>query len=471
MTPNETENNITIGLIDDDRGFLALMRNRIAKIGYKVVTGESGKDLFEILDREPLDTLILDVHLPDADGLDLLERIHQRVPDLPVIVETADSSGELGFKASARGAYDYVEKPVDFARLEILIRRATDHYQVVRRIHDLETSLSGRSGLCEIIGGDRQMQLMYSMIENVAASDATVLITGESGTGKELVACAVHRLSNRADREMVDLNCAAIPENLLESELFGHEKGAFTGATQRYTGCCERAHRSTLFLDEICEMNFALQSKLLRFIQERNFYRLGGRERIQVDTRILAATNKNPLDEVRANRFREDLYYRLNVVPIHVPPLRERRVDIRMLAEHFLRENAQDSDKGFRRFSEAAAQILEGYDWPGNVRELENAIAQVSVLHSGTVVEAKMLSPTILNAVGREGDEVIEPDPAPISTAESEDAIKPMWLVEKEAIERALHVTRGKVPDACAGLQMSRATLYRKVKKYEIELP
>ena len=251
----------TVGVIDNDGDFLTLMEGRIREMGYAVVTGRTDRELLEIVRRRSCDAVILDIGLPDVDGLGLLERVRSQNPDLPVIVEISAGSGQLGFQASARGAYDYIEKPVDMGRLEILLRRATDHYQIVRRYHDLETTITRHTRLDDIIGEHPSMQLMYSVIENVAKSDTavSVMITGESGTGKELVARAIHRLSKRSSREMVDLNCAAIPENLLESELFGHEKGAFTGATQRYVGCCERANRSSLLLDEICDLNYTLQ--------------------------------------------------------------------------------------------------------------------------------------------------------------------------------------------------------------------
>jgi DNA-binding NtrC family response regulator len=428
-------------------------------MGYRVEVGATGADLKRLLLSEPYDAVILDVHLPDADGVELLQEVHRHDPQLPIILATAHATVEQAVSAVRLGAYDYIEKPIDFTRLEIQLKNAVGSHQLTRKVRDLETTLSGRRNLGEIIGADERMQLIYSVIENVSQSDATVFITGESGTGKELVARAIHSLSPRGSREMVDLNCAAIPDSLLESELFGYEQGAFTGAMQRYIGCCERAHRSTLFLDEICEMSFPIQAKLLRFTQERNFYRLGGRDRIQVDCRIIAATNKDPLEQVRQNRFREDLYHRINVVPVYLPPLRERKDDIPVLAEHFLHEHSARNHKDFRWISSVAMDILCQYDWPGNVRELENVIAQAVVLHDGLKITEEMILPRIrgqdLAATG----------------AKSRTSVKPMWQREKEAIEEALQVFDGRITATCDHLQMSRATLYRKLRKYDIKRP
>ncbi|MFH1742961.1 MAG: sigma-54 dependent transcriptional regulator [bacterium] len=472
----------TVFIVDDDEDLLHLLTRKVAAMGYEVQTGATGADLNRLLTLKRCDALILDVNLPDADGIELLQEVHRHEQLLPVILATAHANVEKAVRAMKLGAYDFIVKPVDSTRLEILLKNAIGHYQLTRRVQDLETTLSGRKSFGEIIGANRQMQVIYSVIENVSQSDATVLITGESGTGKELVARAVHRLSPRSKVDMVDLNCAAIPDALLESELFGYEKGAFTGAVQRYIGCCERSHQSTLFLDEICDMSFAIQSKLLRFTQERTFYRLGGRERIQVDCRIMAATNREPLKEVHENRFREDLYYRINVVPIHLPPLRERKDDIPMLAEHFLRKHNTQNRKEFESFGDEAMVALYQYDWPGNVRELENAIAQAVVLHRGTQITLEMIAPHIRDQVrlnaGNSGPVTIagsisaqlpsELPPVPAPPANSSQPIKPMWQREKEAIEEALRASNGKIAATCNHLQMSRATLYRKLKKYGI---
>ncbi len=474
----------TIFIIDDDLDLLNLLKRKVSGMGYQVEVGATGAELKELLATKRCNALILDVNLPDADGVDLLQQVRHHEPELPIILATAHATVEEAVNAMKLGAYDFIVKPVDFTRLSILLKNAVGLNQLTRKVHDLESTLSSRKRFGDIIGTAKSMQVIYSVIENVSQTDATVFITGESGTGKELVARAIHRLSNRSSREMVDLNCAAIPEHLLESELFGYEKGAFTGAMQRYIGRCERAHKSTLFLDEICEMIYPVQAKLLRFTQERNFYRLGGRERIIVDCRIVAATNKDPLEEVRANRFREDLYYRINVVPINLPPLRERKDDIPLLIEHFLEEHSAENRRQFKSVSPEAMQKLASHDWPGNVRELENVIAQAVVLHQGTEITEEMIPPRIgdANTVVTDIQTVETPSPPPqldpvqpVYSPVTEDpqsaTIKPMWQREKEAIEEAMATFNGKIAATCDHLQMSRATLYRKLKKYGIKRP
>ncbi|HQO36799.1 MAG TPA: sigma-54 dependent transcriptional regulator, partial [bacterium] len=341
--------------------------------------------------------------------------------------------------------------------------------------------LGRRKRFQSIVGVNEKMQALYSIIENVAPSNISVMITGESGTGKELVAQAIHRLSGRRDREIVDVNCAAIPAELMESELFGHERGSFTGANQRHIGCCERADKSTLFLDEICEMDISLQAKLLRFLQERYFQRVGGKERVYVDTRILSATNKDPLEVVRQGQFREDLFYRLNVVTIEVPPLRERRDDIPLLAQHFLETVSRENDKPFREISKEAAYLLSCHDWPGNVRELQNAVVQAVALHSGTTLAAEMLPPAMRREITIPADFTvstlagpdIRPEPFQDSSTVPSDGgetqIIPLAETEKNEIERALRICLGNTGEVCKNLGISQATLYRKIKEYGLK--
>jgi len=475
----------TIFIIDDDLDLLNLLKRKVSGMGYQVEVGATGAELKKLLASERCNALILDVNLPDADGVELLQEVRHHEPELPIILATAHATVEEAVNAMKLGAYDFIVKPVDFTRLSILLKNAVGLNQLTQKVHDLESTLSSRKRFGDIIGANKRMQVIYSVIENVSQTDATIFITGESGTGKELVARAIHRLSPRSNREMIDLNCAAIPEHLLESELFGYEKGAFTGAMQRYIGRCERAHRSTLFLDEICEMIYPVQAKLLRFTQERNFYRLGGRDRIVVDCRIVAATNKDPLEEVRANRFREDLYYRINVVPISLPPLRERKDDIPLLAEHFLEDHSTRNRKSFTSISPEAMQILNVHDWPGNVRELENVIAQAVVLHQGREITPEMIpreireasvTPTEIGKTQLQAEpahfvESAQSSPTPPPEQSEPAAIKPIWQREKEAIEEAMKIFNGKIADICDHLQMSRATLYRKLKKYGIKRP
>jgi transcriptional regulator with PAS, ATPase and Fis domain len=308
------------------------------------------------------------------------------------------------------------------------------------------------------------MREIFNMIRMVAKSNATVLVTGESGTGKELVAKAVHNLSDRRKKKFLDINCGAIPRELLENELFGHEKGAYTGADKRYLGSCERAHEGTLFLDEISEMDPLLQVKLLRFLQERSFMRIGGNESILVDLRVIAATNRDISVDVESGRFREDLFYRLNVVPIHIPPLRERRDDVPILSKHFLGKYVEKNDKIFLDFTPQAMEILMAYDWPGNVRELENIIERVVVLNNDSRVKVSHLPVQIQKRSEELSGGPSDPSMAPLDG----QRIIPLDMVEKYAIEVALKRCLGNVSEAARKLKIGQATLYRKIKQYDL---
>ena len=320
-----------------------------------------------------------------------------------------------------------------------------------------------QGGLGGMVGQSPSMQEIFNMVRMVAKSNATVLITGDSGTGKELVAKAIHDLSPRNKKKLLDINCGAIPRELLENELFGHERGAYTGADKRYLGSCERADGGTLFLDEISEMDPLLQVKLLRFLQERSFVRIGGNESISVNVRIIAATNRDIVKDVKDGNFREDLYYRLNVVPIHIPPLRQRRDDVALLAKHFLDKYSSKNDKIFLDFSPQAIEALVNYDWPGNVRELENIIERAVVLHNDSRVKVSHLPPQLVK--DREHASVshaTEPSMAPLDG----QRVVPLELVEKYAIETALKRCYGNVSEAARKLKIGQATLYRKIKLY-----
>jgi two-component system repressor protein LuxO len=318
----------------------------------------------------------------------------------------------------------------------------------------------------DMIGASEEMQTIYHIIRNVSQSDASVFITGESGTGKELVARAIHSRSRRRDSSFEPVNCAAIPRELLESEMFGHEKGSFTGAYTKRIGSCERGDGGTLFLDEVCEMPPELQVKMLRFLQDRSFRRVGGSEVMKVDLRVIAATNRDPVEETAAGRLREDLYYRLMVVPIDVPPLRERREDIPLLAMHFLENFARKNGKAFAEFSPEALRALVAYPWHGNVRELENVIENVVVLHNDTAVALSHLPERIRDYQPPEGTGEIEVSVERVR--EDDEKVLPMSEVERLAIEHALRVTKGNVPAAAKKLQIGQATIYRKIKSYNI---
>ncbi len=462
-------------IIDDDDITRLLLETHLVKTGYRARGGATAADMRQAFQEEEFDALLLDVLLPDANGIDLIPGILETVPELPIIIITAHGSIEKVVEAMQRGAFDFFSKPVEENRLKVSVKNAVEQYTLKRKVTTLEKTR--RAGLGELIGGSPAMQVVYHIIETVAPTKAPVLITGESGTGKELVARAIHDLSPRRKNGLVDVNCAAIPKELLESELFGHEKNAFTGAILRYTGCCERAHLSTLFLDEIGEMEFNLQAKMLRFLQDFSFNRVGGEEKIRVDTRILSATNRPPQEAIQRGHLREDLYYRLNVVNIHLPPLRERGEDLPVLADYFLHKYSNEHGKTFSAISPGAMRMMQSYRWPGNVRELENCIQQAVLLHPGEIVETHMLPAAVRSAEANAPREVLEAggEPPPVTGAElppsfSGDRIVPLTDLEKNAIEQALRITQGNIAQAAVGLRVSQATLYRKLREYDFNL-
>ncbi|MBI2340329.1 MAG: sigma-54-dependent Fis family transcriptional regulator [Deltaproteobacteria bacterium] len=381
----------------------------------------------------------------------------------PLIVVSDNKNWEPAVGLLKTGVNDYLASPLSKEKLR---RSAAHHlklFDLTRRVFLLDKRDPLSSPFEGMVGKSGQMQENFRMIEAVAKSNATVLLTGESGTGKELVAKAVHRRSDRSSNRFVDLNCGAIPRDLLENELFGHEKGAFTGAHRRYNGSFEAAHRGTLFLDEISEMDPLLQVKLLRVLQERSFMRIGGNEKIEVDVRIIAATNRNLHDEIQKGRFREDLFYRLNVVNISIPSLRERREDIPFLARHFLEYYSARNNRIFLDFAVDAMEALINYEWPGNVRELENTIERVVVLHNASQVKLKFL-PKQIQRVNR----TIAYSEA-VGGISDEGRVVPLEALERQAIQIALMQYRGNVALAAKKLRIGQATLYRKVKKYQLE--
>jgi two-component system repressor protein LuxO len=392
---------------------------------------------------------------PEDRPLELLGELRDRFEHLPVIVVTSEVDASLVAEGMRQGAFDFLSRPVDSTHLLIEVQNAARMHRLMIKVNQLQGAYHRRGQFMGIVGASPRMQAIYSVIESVGGTDVTVFITGASGTGKELVARAVHDTSPRSRRAFVAINCAAIPKDLLESELFGHERGAFTGATSCHHGCCEQAAGGTLFLDEICEMDIHLQSKLLRFLQERRFHRLGGKEEVRVDVRVVAATNREPIDEVRRGRLREDLYYRLNVVPIEVPALRERREDIPLLASTFLERFSTKHGKYFYDFAPDAMSALISYDWPGNVREIENAVERVVVLHNASRVTKQMLPEAVVSEARRRGAET-----------EEDGVILPMKDLERRAIERALSICGGNVSRAARQLAIGQATLYRKIKKF-----
>jgi two-component system response regulator PilR (NtrC family) len=382
-------------VVDDEPSMRELLGIMLRREGFEVVVAESRAMASAVLAKGPVDMVITDVKLPDGDGIEILRHVKAASPETVVVVMTAFGSTQTAVAALKLGAHDYLTKPFDVEELKIVVRGALERRQLEEENLLLKAEFRTRHGLDRIIGVSPSMAAVFSLIRSVAGTSSTVLVTGESGTGKELAAKAIHALSPRRDAPFVSINCGALTESLLESELFGHMRGAFTDAHQNKKGLFEAAHRGTLFLDEVGETSPGMQVKLLRALQDRKIRRVGGTDEIDVDVRIVAATNRPLEDLVKERRFREDLFYRLNVIPIRIPPLRERREDIPLLAEHFLAEFSQEMGKRVARISSEAMSRLLSYRWPGNVRELENVIERAVALETTPTVLAERLPDTL----------------------------------------------------------------------------
>ncbi len=370
----------TVLIVDDERNYLLVLESLLSDEGYQVITAEGAREGIEKVQENDLDVVITDMKMPGMDGMEFMDRIRLQQPDIPIIMMTAYGSVEKAVEAMRKGAFDYILKPFKNEELKVTIRKAMDHYNLVCQNRRLSQELQDRYHFGNIIGKSAQMQRIFQLIEKVAPTKATVLVTGESGTGKELIARAIHFNSPRKDQPFISVNCGALPETLLESELFGHEKGAFSGAVSQRKGRFELANCGTLFLDEISEMSAPLQVKLLRILQEMEFERVGGSHTLKVDVRVVAASNRNLKDEVAAARFRADLFYRLNVVHVALPPLRERPPDIPLLVNHFLTKYSEENGQETIAISPGAMKLILEYQWPGNVRELENVIERAIIL-------------------------------------------------------------------------------------------
>jgi two-component system response regulator HydG len=412
---------------------------------------------------EGADCAVICVNEDIANAEIVINNIKAFNDSVPVVVVGVGSL-EDAVLMMKNGASDCLRYPLNQERLQIAVANAAKLYHLKKKVYLLENQMGWRGNLDNIIGHSSSMQEMFQTITTVSKSNATVLILGESGTGKELVAKAIHKHSPRSFQNFIDINCGAIPRELLENELFGHEKGSYTGADRRYIGCCERAHKGTLFLDEICEMDASLQVKILRLLQERSFSRVGGTELIHSDIRFIAATNKDIHEEVKKGNFREDLYYRLNVVPIILPPLRDRPEDIPLLAKHFLEKYCARNEKIFVDIEPSTMECLFNHKWPGNVRELENVIERVVVLHNDSHVKIKYLPPNLQKLAGVEKQH----KPLPLTFTDGNKII-PLENVEKYAIEAALAKCMGSVAEASKQLKIGQATLYRKIKQYGLK--
>ena len=422
---------------------------------------EGGEGLRHIEKTDP-DVMLLDLNLPDMNGLELLNELKQLPQDPTVVVVTAVGTVNTAVEAMRAGAFDFLQKPFDAERLRVTVRNAMDKQNLKALVKTYKNSLE-RDNFHGFAGSSIPMQAVYRIIESAASSRASVFITGESGSGKEVCADAIHNEGVRRDRPFIALNCAAIPRELMESEIFGHVKGAFTGASGERKGAASMADGGTLFLDEIGEMDLALQSKLLRFVQTGTFQQVGGNKIETVDVRFICATNRDPLEMVAKSTFREDLYYRLHVIPIHLPALRECGNDVMLIASKYLQEYAQEEGKDFKGFTPEAAYVLSRYQWPGNVRQLQNILRNIVVLQNGELVTQDML-PALLNSM--EGTKTVESEqqqlPTESGTPPGIDFIKPLWVVEKDAIEGAIAACDGNIPRAAALLEVSPSTIYRK---------
>jgi two-component system response regulator PilR (NtrC family) len=450
---NKTKGNILV--VDDEKSMREILEIFLTSEGYKVSVAENGEKAIDAVKKDIYDLVITDMNMPKVGGLELLKNVKQLNPDTIVVIITAFGTTESAVEAMKLGSYDYIQKPFQMDDIRLVVKNALEKQKLQKDVSILKQQLKPPS-LENIIGSSQSMQTLFSVISKTAESNASVLIIGESGTGKELAAKAIHSLSPRKDNHFVAINCAAIPEGLLESELFGHMKGAFTGAASNKQGLFELANEGTLFLDEIGEMPMSLQAKLLRVIEGGTFRRVGGLSDLQVDVRIVSATNKNVQDLIEQNLFREDLYFRLNVLSVKIPPLRERKDDIPLLLDHFLKKFAGDR----KHFSKEAIEVLTNYKWKGNVRELENITERVVLLCDSEVIDIENLPEEIKSMPGKA--KVALPD-------SGMDIEKLMEDTEKAYLLKALEKTNGVKTEAAKLLKITFRSLRHKLKKYGID--
>ncbi|MBW2066714.1 MAG: sigma-54-dependent Fis family transcriptional regulator [Deltaproteobacteria bacterium] len=452
----------TILIVDDEKNYLLVLEALLAPEGYEIITAPNAREALRLIKESDLDLVITDVKLPGMSGMELLEESKKIKPDIPVIMMTAYGTIEMAVEAMKMQAYDYITKPFKNEELKLTVKKALNNYRLIKENRLLSKALSDRYSYGNIIGKSKPMLKIYDMIQKVAPSKASVLITGPSGTGKELIAKAIHYESPRKDRPFISMNCGALTETLLESELFGHERGAFTGAVALKKGRFELADGGTLFLDEVGEMPSALQVKLLRVLQEMEFERVGGTRTIRVNVRLLSASNRDLKEDVQTGRFRKDLYYRLNVIHIEVPPLKERTEDIRPLVHHFIKKYRQEQGRGDMELTPDAWKALYSYSWPGNVRELENVIERAVVLNPGERIGLDDLPPELL---GDEKDLDINrfiPMDAPLQ--------KTLEEIEEKLIRRALQQCHNVQSHAAEMLGITRSLIQHKLKKYRITI-
>lgn len=449
-------------LIEDSPTLRLLYKEYLRDEKINLSHAADGASALQLIDAQLPNVVLLDLNLPDMAGMDILKHIHEQKLPCTVVVITAYGSVDMAVDAMRYGAFDFIEKPFTAKRLLVTFRNALNKHLLQNEIEQLRQDF--RSRYHGFIGASLAMQSVYRIIDSAASSKATVFVTGESGTGKEVCAEAIHQQSNRSHKPFVALNCAAIPRDLMESEIFGHVKGAFTGASSERKGAAAQADGGTLFLDELCEMDIDLQAKLLRFIQTGKIQKVGGSALETVDLRFICATNRNPMDEVAAGRFREDLFYRLHVIPIHLPPLREREADVLLIANQFLATYSAEEHKDFVGLSPECEAIFTNYAWPGNIRELQNVMRNIVVLNHGKYIQTEML-PSHLKAVSTSGKQPIRP--ALPKQVEEVSEILPLWQVEKNAIEQAIRHCQDNIPNAATLLGVSPSTIYRKIQSWQ----
>ena len=454
----------TILIVDDEKNYTLILSAILEEEGFETLTANSGDEALKILKNSDVDLVLADMKMPLMDGIELLKNVKEKDPDLPVIMMTAYGTVEKAVEAMQKGAYNYILKPFDNESLIVYVKKAVEMYAVVKENRQLKTSMSSRYSFGNIIGKSKPMQDVFEIITKIAPTSATVLIEGENGTGKELAAKSIHFNSPRRDKPFVAVNCSALSENLLESELFGHEKGAFTGAVSMKKGRFEMADKGTLFLDEIGELSPSLQIKLLRILQEKTFERVGSTKTISIDIRIIAATNKILKDEVKKGNFREDLFYRLNVLYVVLPPLRERAEDIRLLTNHFMEKYADERKTGvpIKGMDQKAERLFYEYKWPGNVRELENVIERTIILCPGEIITVDDLPQNFkenaYNALHLNG--------IPANAKLSETLVN----IEKQMIKRALKISNNVQAHAAKILGIGKSGLNQKIKKYKLDV-
>jgi len=445
-------------VVDDEERIRQSLNGVLKDEGYEVMEGKDGAQALKQIEIDPPDLVLLDIWMPGMDGMETLERIKKQIPNLPVIMISGHANIELAVKATKLGAYDFIEKPLSLEKVLLTISNALVFSRLEQENRALRQEIERKH---EIVGTSSAIQQLKEQIKIVAPTNGWVLINGENGTGKELVARGIHRLSLRADKPFVEVNCAAIPEELIESELFGHEKGSFTGALTKRRGKFDLANEGTIFLDEIADMSLKTQAKILRILQEQKFERVGGTEMIFVDVRVVAATNRDLQEEMQKGRFREDLYYRLNVIPMIVPPLRERKGDIPILIEHFIVAFCLENHKEPKRISPEAMDLLVCYPWPGNVRELKNVVERMVIMTRTAMIEAKDIPDPV-----REQRKA-QPESSFLDYHLLKDARREF---EKRFIMKKLQENDENISKTSEVIGIERSNLHRKIKSYGIEM-